>query len=104
LNHLARQSCKQTPGGTWTHKFDRQVYAGQKLMDTFGCWGKVRIPAMLMKAVRSERVTPEIVAEVKAHCPHLEYIEIPDTYHHITIDNPSAFSAALKAFLGRSSQ
>jgi pimeloyl-ACP methyl ester carboxylesterase len=104
LQHLARHSCKQTPEGTWRHKFDRKVYAEHRPVDCAACWGRVRIPAMLMKAALSERVTPQIKAEVKARCPHAEHIEIPNSYHHVTLDNPPAFNAAIKAFLARNSQ
>jgi pimeloyl-ACP methyl ester carboxylesterase len=101
LRHLAEISARQFPDGTWRHKFDRRVYATRETTDGLPNWKHIRIPALLMKAERSERITPEILAEVRAFCPQVEFTEVPGCDHHVTLDNPAGFVSALRAFLAK---
>jgi pimeloyl-ACP methyl ester carboxylesterase len=54
---------------------------------------------LLVKGDRSERITPEIYAAVKARCPQVGLAEVAHSDHHITLDNPAGFVAAVKPFL-----
>jgi pimeloyl-ACP methyl ester carboxylesterase len=99
IRHLARHGGRQAADGTWRHKFDRNVYARRERLDGMPHWNEIRIPALLMKGGRSERITQEIIADAKARCPHLELAEAPDSDHHVTLDNPAGFVRALRAFL-----
>src|SRR5262249_3286101 len=101
LQHLGRLSCRQMPDGGWQHKFDRNIYAQQRVMDPYAYWERVKMPAMLMKAALSVRVTKEIAAEAKKRCPQMELVEVPDCHHHITIDNPAGYVRAVKVFLAK---
>jgi pimeloyl-ACP methyl ester carboxylesterase len=100
-HHIALHCCKQMPEGTWRHKFDPRIHSEHKYVDSLACWEKIRIPAMLIKADLSERVTPKIRAEVKARCPTAEFSEVTNSHHHITLDNPSGFVRAMNDFLAR---
>jgi pimeloyl-ACP methyl ester carboxylesterase len=62
-------------------------------------WSRIRIPALLVKGGRSERITPQIVAGIRARCPQLEFAEVPDSDHHVTLDNPAGFVRAVRGFL-----
>lgn len=101
LSHLARNSARQYPDGSWRHKFDRNVYATRETTDGLPHWNHIRIPALLVKAERSQRISPQVFAEVKARCPQVELVEVPGADHHVTLDNPSGFVRAVKAFLAR---
>jgi len=99
LLHLAQNSARQFPDGTWRHKFDRNVYATRETTDGLPRWNHIRIPALLVKAQRSQRISPQVFAEVKARCPQVELVEVPHSDHHVTLDNPSGFVSAVKSFL-----
>jgi pimeloyl-ACP methyl ester carboxylesterase len=101
LRHLAQNSARQFPDGTWRHKFDRNVYATRETTDGLPRWNHIRIPALLIKAERSQRISPQVRAEVKARCPQIRFTEVPHCDHHITLDNPSGFVQAVKAFLSK---
>jgi pimeloyl-ACP methyl ester carboxylesterase len=103
LRHLAQHSAREFPDGTWRHKFDRNVYATRETTDGLPHWNHIRIPALLVKGERSQRISPPVFAEVKARCPQVEMIEIPGSDHHVTLDNPSGFVRAVREFLGRNS-
>src|SRR6185436_14064168 len=101
IDTIAGYSAKRFPDGVWRHKFDRNVYAIREAVDGLPFWKKVTIPALLIKGDRSERITPEIYAAVKERCPQVELAEVTASDHHITLDNPAGFVAALKPFLAR---
>ena len=100
LRHLAERSGRQGPDGRWRHKFDRNVYSKRVLIDIPPHWNRIGIPALLVKGGRSERITPQIAADAKSRCPHLELVEVPGADHHVTLDNPGGFVAAVSAWLG----
>lgn len=99
--HIASHSAKQNEDGTWKHKFDRSVYSTRESMDGMPLWDRIKIPALLVKGDRSERITPEVYADVKARAPQVELAQVSDTDHHVTLDNPSGFVRAVKPFLAR---
>ena len=99
IRHLAQDSGRQLADGSWTHKFDRNVYATREAVDCLPCWNHIRIPALLVKGDRSQRITPQVFAGVQARCPHVELAEVSNSDHHVMLDNPSGFAHAVKAFL-----
>lgn len=101
IRHLAQNSARQFPDGSWRHKFDRNVYATRETTDGLPRWNHIKIPALLVKAERSQRISPQVFAEVKARCPQVELAEVPQADHHVTLDNPAGFTRAVKAFLSK---
>jgi pimeloyl-ACP methyl ester carboxylesterase len=101
IRHLAQHSTRQYPDGSWRHKFDRNVYATREATDCLPHWEHIRIPALVVKAERSHRISPAVFAEVKSRCPRVELAEIRDSDHHVTLDNPSGFVSAVRAFLSK---
>jgi len=100
LRYLAERSGRQGPDGRWRHKFDRNVYSKRVFLDIPPLWNRIGIPALLVKGGRSDRITPAIVADAKSRCPHVELSEVPGADHHVTLDNPDGFVAAVNAWLG----
>jgi pimeloyl-ACP methyl ester carboxylesterase len=99
LRHIAERSARQQPDGTWRHKFDRRVYATFERRDGMPLWEKVTIPALLVKGALSGRISAEMYEEVKKRAPQVKLAEVPDSDHHVTLDNPSVFIEAVSAFL-----
>jgi pimeloyl-ACP methyl ester carboxylesterase len=96
---MAVHSGHEKPDGTWQHKFDRNLFAQFERVDGIPLWEKIRIPALLMKGERSNRLGPEVLGMVKARAPQVELIEVPDADHHIMLDNPGGFLTAVRGFL-----
>ena len=101
VDRIAGFGARQFSDGVWRHKFDRSVYAIREAIDGLPFWKEVKIPALLVKGDRSERITPEIYAAVKERCPQVELAEVANSDHHITLDNPTGFVAAVQPFLAR---
>jgi pimeloyl-ACP methyl ester carboxylesterase len=101
VRYVAAHSSRQSADGTWRHKFDRNVYARRENIDGMPYWDRIRIPALIVKGDHSPRISPEIFAEVKARCPQVELAEVPQSDHHVTLDNPPGFVDAVRPFLSR---
>lgn len=101
VRHLALNSGRQGEDGRWRYKFDRNVYGMRERMDSFPHWNNIKIPALLMKGSRSERITPEIIAGVKSRAPQIDVAEVADSDHHVTLDNPQGFVQAVNKFLNK---
>jgi pimeloyl-ACP methyl ester carboxylesterase len=103
IRHVAAHSGRQTAEGTWRHKFDRSLYAIFERRDGRPYWNHIKVPALLVKGEHSSRVNAEILAQVKARSPQVELVEVPNSDHHITLDNPGGFVDAVRAWLARTS-
>jgi pimeloyl-ACP methyl ester carboxylesterase len=101
VNHIARNAGRQSPDGRWRHKFDRNVYSQRGSVDGIPYFAKIKVPTLLVKGESSPRISPEIVAEVKAVAPQVELAEVPASGHHVMLDNPAGFVEAVNAFLSR---
>ncbi len=101
VHHIAANSGREQPDGTWRLKFDRAVYATREDHDGRPHWSHIATPALLVRGEHSERITPEVYADAKSRCPQLELAEVPGAYHHVMLDNPAGFVAALQPFLAR---
>ncbi len=101
VKHLALHSARQFDDGRWRNKVDRNVYATRVGKDLTPYWGGIKIPALLMKGDRSHRVSPDIIANVKALAPQVEVAQVAGCDHHVTLDNPAGFVAATKKYLNK---
>ena len=70
-------------------------------LDGIPYWSNIRIPALLVKGALSERISPQVVAAIRARCPHVELAEVPHSDHHVTLDNPGGFVSAVPEVHGR---
>ena len=100
-HYIGGHSARQFPDGAWRHKFDRGVYAMRETRDGMPCWDKIKVPALLVRGDRSPRISPEIYAAVKARAPQVELAAVPDSDHHVTLDNPTGFVQAVRPFLDK---
>ena len=80
---------------------DRKVYNNREMVDSFPLWNKIKIPVLLMKGERSQRIDPVTVADVKSRAPQVEVDEVPNCDHHITLDNPAGFVTVARRFLDK---
>ena len=102
IRYVATNSGRELPDGTWTHKFDRSLYSIFERLDAMPCWDKVRVPALVVRGERSDRVDAETFAEIKRRAPHVALASVADSDHHITLDNPQGFVEAVRGFLAPS--
>lgn len=99
VDHIARHSVRQTEAG-WTWKFDPNVFVRSfpKSLDEY--LARVRCRVGLMRGEFSAMVpleTGEYMYQLlNRNAPQ---VEIPQAHHHLILDQPLAFIAALRALL-----
>lgn len=99
IRHMALHSGRQGGDGRWQHKADRRVYANSQQIDGIPLWEKIKIPALVIKGSRSTRFGPEDMTRIRANAPQVQWAEVPDSNHHITLDNPPGFVDVVQDFL-----
>lgn len=99
--YIARSAARQLPNGQWSHKIDRRVYAQRTSSDTFPFWQRITCPTLVLRAQHSPRLTPELLRDIQAVCPHMEWAEVPEAGHHLMLDQPAHTIAQIQGFLRR---
>ena len=96
--HVARHSMREVPGG-WTWKFDPAVFLRPRLpvgerLPAAGC------RLALIYGEHSAVVPPDIAAYTAAQMgPRAPVVALPGAHHHLLLDAPLAFVAALRSLL-----
>lgn len=99
IRHMALHSATQGDDGRWRHKADRRVYANSRQLDGMPLWDRIRIPALVVKGSCSTRFGPQQMEEIRARAPQVQWAEVPESNHHIMLDNPHAFVDVVQRFL-----
>jgi pimeloyl-ACP methyl ester carboxylesterase len=100
LGHLARVGLIQVNGG-FKYRFDPACYANRKPVDCWPLLPRITAPTLVIRGERSPILPADMAARLRDSVPRAELVEIPGAYHHLTLDAPQAFSAALADFLYR---
>ncbi|SRR6266511_3359108 len=99
LQHLAHTSVREVEGG-WRWKFDPRVFIDFSLVAMHDYLASVRCRVALFRGERSSVVPPEtgeyMYELLERNAP---LVEIPEAHHHLFLDQPLAFVAALRALL-----
>ena len=85
--------------GGWFYRFDPDA---NRLRGPADCWPllpRIAAPTLYVKAALSPNLPPEHVARIRSLMPHATIVEVPGSYHHVTLDAPDAVIAALDRFL-----
>jgi pimeloyl-ACP methyl ester carboxylesterase len=104
-DHIARTSLKRAPmadgsGEGWTWKFDPFMWRAFRMEERAEFLRNVRCPIALMWGERSQLLNTEVQAYMRGLAPAgTPVVEIPDADHHVMVDQPLAFVAALRGLL-----
>ncbi len=98
VDYIARTSLHETPKG-WTWKFDPQLFKGT-LVPLRDQLASVRCRVALFMGERSVVVPPDTAAYMYDLMGRIApVIAIPEAHHHLMLDQPLAFVAALRTLL-----
>ena len=97
---IARTSIRECDGG-WTWKFDFKVMGSRRFGEPYRAELKaLKGRAALIHGEKSAIVSPRTVAYMSTlMAPESPVIEIPESHHHVMLDQPLAFVATLRAIL-----
>ena len=97
---IARTSVKAEDGG-WTWKFDHKVMGSRRFGEAYNAeLQALKCRAALIYGENSAIVSSRTVAYMSSLMgPMAPVVEVPEAYHHVMLDQPLAFVAALRAIL-----
>jgi pimeloyl-ACP methyl ester carboxylesterase len=101
IRHIATMSARELPEGTWTHKFDRSLYAAFERIDGMPYWDSIRVPTLLVKGEFSARLDSRTLARIRSCAPQVEFAVVAQSAHHVMLDNPAGFVQAVTPFLAK---
>lgn len=103
-----RKNLRLREDGRWYWHWDPKIIEGDRnaklsniSKQMLAASDRVRIPVALVRGKESDVVSPEGVAELRAHIPQLELADIQGAGHMIAGDRNDAFNAAVRDFLER---
>jgi pimeloyl-ACP methyl ester carboxylesterase len=104
LDHIARRSAAEVAdakgGNGWALSFDPHFWEKFTRIDPMSLITAARSPLALIRGAKSQLFHPEDAAYLLSLiAPGSPYVEIPEAEHHVMIDQPIAFIAALRALL-----
>lgn len=99
IDYVARGSLKQVEGG-WTWKFDPAIWQRFETGDTSEVLRSITCRTAIMRGDLSF-LMPKEVSDYMFHLlgRSVPVIDVPEARHHVMLDQPLAFVAALRALL-----
>ena len=99
VDFIARHSLLEVDGG-WTWKFDPSIWTRFSIGDTAERLRSTKCRIAIMRGEMSVLMPPEVGEYMFSLLGHAApVIEIPQARHHVMLDQPLAFVAALRALL-----
>ena len=99
LRHVARVMTKPLPDGRLLWKRDRQVILEYERPDAWATLPKVGVHTLIIRGADSPLLRRDVAERMAAAIPYCAMVEVPNGGHWCLDENPSAFLAALGAFL-----
>ena len=85
--------------GGWSYRFDPASNAERAPVDCWSLLARVRAATLIVSGELSPVLPREMAGRLRAAIPGARHVEIPGAYHHLVLDKPELFSAALADFL-----
>lgn len=99
IRRIAEHSFRELPDGTWQLKYDPTMFSGPPRKSAEATAAKIRIPLLYLRGENSELVGEESVSELRALVPDARVVTMPDTGHHLFLDDPEGFVEIVRDFL-----
>jgi pimeloyl-ACP methyl ester carboxylesterase len=97
LEHIARAGLVQDDGA-WRWRFDPGTSGLRRPVDGWAIAHQIVAPTLVLRGERSPVLTRDMAERLRQLIPRTTVVEIPDAYHHITLDRPHQVVRALEAF------
>jgi pimeloyl-ACP methyl ester carboxylesterase len=98
LAHLGRSGVVERDG-QWIYRFDPASNGQRQPVDAWTLVDRITAPTLVVRGELSPNFTREMADKLRAAIPGAAYTEIPGSYHHLVLDNPTAFVQVVDPFL-----
>ncbi|HUD90095.1 alpha/beta hydrolase, partial [Sphingobium sp.] len=97
---LARMALRQNDDGSWTWRFDRSLWGGIDLGDSWADLAAAKVPLAVVRGQLSDLSGGKMAERVRAEAPPgTPFIDIPEAHHHVMVDQPLALVTCLRSLL-----
>lgn len=98
LRRLAAFAFRELPDGKWTAKLDRKTLFREPI-DGRSLLGQISCPTLIVRAQNTPILSLEKINRLVSNLPNGRWVEVPDTYHHVMLDNPNGLVKVAREFL-----
>lgn len=98
LRHLGECGVRATARGTWQLTFDRAVFLHPPV-DPWPFLPAIACPALVIHGEGSALMDRAAAGRVASAIPRGTAVTLADTFHHLVLDAPEAFVAAVDSLL-----
>lgn len=99
IAQMAAHAYCQRSDQRWVLKFDRAALMQMEPIDLVEPLAAIATPLLIVRGAHSTVVSHTRLAALQSELPRAQVAEIPDAHHHVMLDNPAEFAAAVKKFL-----
>ena len=98
LHHLGASGVRARAQGGWQLAFDRAVFLHPPV-DPWPFLPAIACPALVIHGERSALMDRAAAGRVASAIPRGTAVTLPNTFHHLVLDAPEAFAAAVDAWM-----
>lgn len=98
LAHLGASGVVQRDGA-WFYRFDPASNSGRRPVDAWTLLDRITAPTLIARGELSPVLPRDMADKLLASIRGATLVEIPASYHHLVLDNPTAFVRELDGFL-----
>jgi esterase len=98
LAHVARAGLIRRDGG-FSFRFDPEANRTRRPVDNWKLVDRITAPTLVVRGEWSPILPREMAERLRGSIRNASLVEIPGAYHHLVLDRPAEFTAALGGFL-----
>lgn len=103
VRRIAERSYRELGDGTWQLKYDPGIFTGSRRRGAESVASRIRAPLLFLRGEQSQLVGDADVEQLLATVPTARAVTLPGTSHHLFLDDPAGFVAAVRPFLAERS-
>ena len=85
--------------GAWVYRFDPASNAERRPVDAWTLLDRITAPTLIARGELSPVLPRDMADKLRSAIRRASLVEIPASYHHVTLDNPAGFVLELDRFL-----
>jgi esterase len=85
--------------GAWVYRFDPASNAERRPVDAWTLLDRITAPTLIARGDLSPVLPRDMADKLRSAIRGASLVEIPASYHHVTLDNPAGFVLELDSFL-----
>ena len=85
--------------GAWVYRFDPASNAERRPVDAWTLLDRITAPTLIVRGELSPVLPRDMADKLRSAIRGASLVEIPASYHHVTLDNPAGFVLELGRFL-----